>query len=69
VAGAIVWFLDFLSEDIKRFLWADTTPRLAEDRIPVDKNGKRDLSFYTEPVTHYIDLYNASLAAGSRCYQ
>ena len=65
VAGAIGWFLDFLSEDIKRLLGVDTTRRVAEDRIPIDKNGKPDLSFYTEPVTHYIDLYNASLAGGS----
>jgi hypothetical protein len=62
VASAIGRFLSFLFEDIKPLL-VDTTPRLAEDRIPVDKKGKPDLSFYTEPVTHYVDLYNASLAA------
>jgi hypothetical protein len=61
VAAAIGRFFSFLFEDIMPPV-VDTGPRLPEDRIPVDKKGKRDLSFYTEPVTHYIDLYNASLA-------
>ena len=64
VAAAVGRFISFLFEDIWPPL-VDTSPRLAEDTIPIDKKGKPDLSFYTEPVTHYIDLYNASLAAGS----
>lgn len=39
--------------------------RLEEDDIPMDKSssvrGKPDLSYYTKPLRHYIDLYNASL--------
>jgi len=41
------WFLNFLFEDIKR-PFVDPA-RLPEDRIPIDKTGKPDLSGYDEP--------------------
>jgi hypothetical protein len=56
-------FFGFMFQDFKRLFVYPSRPRLPEDRIPADKNGKPDLSFYTEPVTYYIDLYNAHLAA------
>jgi len=56
-------FLGFMFQDVKRLFVYTSRPRLPEDSIPVDKNGKPDLSFYTEPVTYYIDLYKAHLAA------
>jgi len=32
-----------------------------EDRIPVDKRGRPDLSHYSEPLEHYVELYNLFL--------
>jgi hypothetical protein len=54
------WFVSFMFEDIIE-PWRDPKPLLPEDRIPRDKMGKPDLSFYTDPLQHYIDLYNSFL--------
>ena len=35
---------------------------LEEDSFPKDKRGKPDLSFYKKPLTHYIRMYEASMA-------
>jgi hypothetical protein len=56
------WFVNCILEDIKA-IWLDPKPDLPEDRIPADERGKRDLSFYTEPLQHYIDLYNSFINA------
>ena len=34
---------------------------IQEDSIPVGKNGKPDLSFYDQPLQHYIELYEGSM--------
>lgn len=43
---------------------------LEEDDIPMDKSspvrGKRDLSYYTKPLDHYIGLYEAALQQVSK---
>jgi hypothetical protein len=36
--------------------------RLEEDNISIDARGKPDLSRYTKPLAHYINLYEASMA-------
>jgi len=35
--------------------------KLKEQDYPVDENGKPDLTFYTDPLEHYIELYNRYL--------
>jgi hypothetical protein len=34
---------------------------IKEQAIPVGKNGKPDLSYYDDPLQHYIDLYELSM--------
>ena len=60
VVRAAKRFFGWLLEDLKDLLIA-SRPVLPEDKIPVDKKGKPDLSFYTEPLGYYIDLYTAFL--------
>lgn len=37
--------------------------RLKEDAYPKDSQGRPDLSYYTDPVEHYIAMYEQFLAA------
>ena len=59
---AVSWFFSWLFEDLKQLYFPPKPPSLPEDSIPVDKRGVCDLSFYTEPLEHYIELYNSFLA-------
>ena len=54
------WLTNFLFDDFRRVFFAPK-PALAEERIPCNKNGEPDLSYYTEPLEHYVDLYTAFL--------
>jgi hypothetical protein len=61
------WFqrvTDFFVDDFRKML--ASPPGLPEDRIPTDKNGKPDLSYYTQPLEHYVGMYNASFNVHSK---
>lgn len=57
-------FFLWLFEDIIE-IWSQPKPLLPEDKIPRHQ-GKPDLSYYTEPLQHYIDLYNSFLNASAK---
>jgi len=52
--------------DVIQIIFVHSKPRLPEDRIPVDRKGRPDLSYYSEPLQHYIDLYNSFLQTRRR---
>jgi len=52
--------------DIIQIIFVRPKPQLPEDRIPIDRKGKPGLSYYSEPLPHYIDLYNSFLRTRRR---
>jgi len=53
-------FAAWMFEELKH-VFVEPKPNLPEDEIPIDKSGRPDMSFYTEPLQHYIDLYGSFL--------
>jgi HEAT repeats len=60
VSSTVKRFVAGLIEDLRE-IFGYRKVQLREERIPRDSKGQPDLSFYSEPLRHYIDLYNSFL--------